>query len=152
MYILGVFLAVPRISLQIQNVFTNFEYIIDKTILMKIVWLVKYLKKQKSEFIIESGEQFLEDFDSHNYLNYIFQLNKKGSKYLAQCTLWIQSLAFLTFDVIHFWCDTRQASVAELNSWSDGGSVKRGKGSEKNKIFAFDHFIKHCIPVGWWPE
>ena len=82
----------------------------------------------------------------------MFQLNNKKRFKVAQCTLWIQSLAFLTFDVIHFWCDTRQASVAELNSWSDGGSVKRGKGSEKNKIFAFDHFIKHCIPVGWWPE
>ena len=121
-------------------------YLIDKTILTKIVWLVKYLKNKILNSLSNSVNSVL-----HNYLNYMFQLNKKRFK-VAQCTLWIQSLAFLTFDVIHFWCDTRQASVAELNSWSDGGSVKRGKGSEKNKIFAFDHFIKHCIPVGWWPE
>ena len=36
-YIFGVLLAVPMIRLQIQNVLTNFEYLIDKIILTKIV-------------------------------------------------------------------------------------------------------------------
>ena len=35
-YIFDVFLVVPRIRLQIQNVFTNFEYIFDRIILTKI--------------------------------------------------------------------------------------------------------------------